>query len=1171
MKYFTILPFIKYHDKMKLYKGFLFLIFLVSINFFSFGQGLEINELMSTNRGTIYDEDGDTPDWLEIKNGTESAINLSSYYLSDNGENLLKWQFPEITLEPQQILRMFASDKDRRQQPLYWNTIINLGDSCKFTVPESPIATNWITADYDDSDWDSGTSGIGYGDGDDNTLVASNTISVFMRFRFDLENPENIEKLWFHMDYDDGFVAYLNGVEIAREGLGSSGTAVAYNQTASSHEAVIYKGKEPARYDISAFADRLKPTGNILSIQVHNTSANSSDLTGIPFLTIGTPVPVDGAIKTDYFTIPELFPHTNFKLSSKGETLYLSTAEGIVTDLITFGTIPSGFSYGRNYNNPNSWCFYETPTPGLPNSGNFFIEILNKEVVFSPSDMFISSEIQMVLSGADEDEEIRFTLDGSTPDENSMRYTAPVTINSNTPVRARVMKPGAIPGKIVSHTYVFDPPPTLPVVSVVTDPDNLWDNENGIYVLGDDYTDKIPYLGANFWEDWEKPAGIEMVETDGSQLFSLNCGLKIFGGWSRAYPQKSLAVFFRGEYGDPVLDNVQLFDTKNIDKFYSLVLRNGGNDYGYTRLRDGFMTNLVKDMNITLAAFKPVILYLNGQYWGHINLREKLNEDFLESNTGVDADAVDLLERNGTILEGSNEKYFELINFLESADMSLQASYETVSNLMDIENFIDYELSEIYFDNRDWPGNNVKFWRPQTEEGKWRWIMYDTDFGFGLYNSTAYHLNTLDFATVTNGPNWPNPPWSTLILRKLLENEKFKIDFINRFADMMNTTFLSKNVVDKIDSITDIIHPEINRHSERWQEPAEWFWSESLEDMRVFAYNRSSYMRSFIREKFNLPAYHTAIISVEPAETGKINLNTISVGGATWKGQYFQDIPIKLEANALEGYTFINWKVDGNAKTIIFSEINYKSPDDADAGDWVEIYNYGNNEIDISGWIFKDNKDNHSFVIPENTYIASHAYLVFCRNTEDFVAVHPDVTEFLGDFDFGLGSSGDAARLFSNTGELVDEVVFNAESPWVTDPNGNGPTLEFQYLTANNSEPGNWLASTVPSGTPGRQNSVVTSVKEPVTGSNRKQLNAYPNPFSEIVLITWENVGNTPSEVCIYSIDGRKLFSRNVLSTELRWNGETDQHQPLAPGIYICKVSTGGKVFTKKLILQKGR
>ncbi|PIF06648.1 MAG: hypothetical protein CSA36_00670 [Draconibacterium sp.] len=170
-----------------------------------------------------------------------------------------------------------------------------------------------------------------------------------------------------------------------------------------------------------------------------------------------------------------------------------------------------------------------------------------------------------------------------------------------------------------------------------------------------------------------------------------------------------------------------------------------------------------------------------------------------------------------------------------------------------------------------------------------------------------------------------------------------------------------------------------------------------------------------------------------------------------------------------------------------------------------------------------------------------------------------------------MGSSGDAARLFSNTGELVDEVVFNAESPWVTDPNGNGPTLEFQYLTANNSEPGNWLASTVPSGTPGRQNSVVTSVKEPVTGSNRKQLNAYPNPFSEIVLITWENVGNTPSEVCIYSIDGRKLFSRNVLSTELRWNGETDQHQPLAPGIYICKVSTGGKVFTKKLILQKGR
>ena len=622
------------------------------------------------------------------------------------------------------------------------------------------------------------------------------------------------------------------------------------------------------------------------------------------------------------------------------------------------------------------------------------------KIEFSPNEMFVSSQVQLKLSGAEEGEEIRYTLNGSEPTENSALYTSEVTIIKNTPVRARIFIPGGVAGKIASHTYVFDSKPKLPVVSIVTDSLNLWDIETGIYVLGDSYENQNPYFGANFWEDWEKPASIEMFETGGNSLFSLNCGIKIFGAWSRANPQKSLAVFFRKEYGDPELEDVQLFKSKPITEFKSFVLRNAGNDFYQSRFRDVFMTDLVRDMNTDIAASEPVVLYLNGEYWGHMNLREKINEDYLENNHNTDADSLDLLELNGNIVEGSNTEYYTLLDFLEQNNMSVNSNFVAVSEMMDIENFIDYELSQIYFDNKDWPGNNIKYWRPQSEDGKWRWIIYDTDFGFGQNGSYTY--NTLNFATATNGPGWPNPPWSTFILRKLLENNKFRNEFVNRFADMMNTTFAANAVVNRIDSIAAIIEPEIKRNSQRWGTASYSAWNQHVQTMNIFAQNRLNYLRTHIKQKFELPENHEISLTISPSGAGNITLNTITISEDHWQGEYFQDVPIALTANSFVGYRFRGWKVNGvsmldpslelnitqatsivavfeeseeDGKTIAINEINYNSPEENDAGDWIELYNWGSNEIDISGWVIKDDDDEHAFIIPENTiFEKSHIY-----------------------------------------------------------------------------------------------------------------------------------------------------------------------------------------------------
>jgi hypothetical protein len=1160
-------------------------------------QGLKINEIMSSNTFVVYDEDGDTPDWLELVNFGNTTVNLSDYYLSDGKKNLFKWMLPDYHLQPNETFLVYASGKDRLQMPLNWYTIIDINQNWKYLVPKSEPSSTWKSFSFAETGWLTGPSGIGFGDGDDNTVIPTGTISVFMRKKFTLSNLESLKSLWFHIDYDDGFVAYLNGTEICRAGLGTAGSAVPYNMSASSHEAKIYQGGSPDAFNISNFIHLLNEKENVLAIQVHNAGTGSSELSAIPFLTVGYAEKIVlNAPVSFYLQMPILYPHSNFKLSSSGETLSLTHKDGTVTDSISFGIIPANFSMGRDINNWSTWGYFATPTPGLINETPIASDIVRSEIQFSISEMFLKTSSQLTFTGANAGEEIRYTLNSSEPTESSLLFREPVTISKNTVVRARVFKTGAIPGKITTRTYLFDAPPTLPVISVSTDSANLWDNETGIYVLGPTYENQNPYYGANFWEDWEKPASIEMTGLDGGLLFSLNCGIKIFGAWSRARPQKSLAVFFRNVYGDPVLENVQLFKSKPITSFKSLVLRNSGNDYDFTRFRDGMMTDLVKNMNTDIQAFEPVILYLNGQYWGHINLREKINEDYLESNYEVDATKLDLLEYEATVLEGSNADYRELLDFLKSNSLSTNANYEYAASQIDISNFIDYQLSQIYFNNRDWPGNNIKFWKPQTEEGLWRWIMFDTDFGFGIYNSNDFTLNTIQFALEPNGPSWPNPPWSTLLFRKLVENTKFKHAFINRFADMLNTTFVGNSVVSKIDSIAAILQPEIQRHYNRWGAPSPGGWQNSVQVMRNFAMNRVSYMQTHINQQFVRAGIFEVTLSNFPSAAGKINLNSIEVSGDSWKGKYFENVPISLTAKAVRGYKFSNWEVNGVAvldqtieinlkkattikavyeqtiddgNSVVINEINYNSPVEYDAGDWVEIYNWGRTDLDISGWILKDDDNTHQFIIPKNTILKSKDFLVICRNSINFSAVHPSVTNFTGDMDFGLASASDEVRLFTDFGELVDSVAFKSELPWPVEPNGTGPTLELRHYTHDNTIAGSWKTALENLGTPGRENSVTTGVDLIAEYNSEKQLLIYPNPFTTETKIKIENNGFEPMKIQIFSMDGRLVRNDTTFDNEYIWKGDNQTGQKLQPGIYICKVQSDNRLFTSKIILSR--
>jgi len=605
-------------------------------------------------------------------------------------------------------------------------------------------------------------------------------------------------------------------------------------------------------------------------------------------------------------TAPQL--HTNFKLSGDGEQVVLSDASGKEVSRLLANGAPAGYSVGLNTMKENG--YFTTPTPGKVNSLAWFKGMIAQSVSFSKTGGE-NSEGPVELGGAADGETIRYTLDGTIPTETSPLYDGAIPIREAIAIRARIFRDGFIPSRTASRTFLPGETHDLPVISLITAPDNFFNEETGIYVFGDSFDEEEPFYGANFWEDWEREIHFAFYEANGELGTEFDAGVKIFGGWSRANDQRSLAIFARSRYGTDEIE-YPLFPDLPYDEFQSLVLRNSGNDWMRTMLRDAALTSLMADADLDYTAYRPTVAYLNGDYWGIYNLREKVNEHFLASKHGVDADEIDLLEGNATVVEGSNTAYKQLMEFVQRQDLVLPTNYANVEQQIDIQNFINYQIAQIYFNNRDWPGNNIKFWKsPGT---KWRWILYDVEFGFGIYEPEEYADNALEFATAPDGPNWPNPPWSTLLLRQLLTNATFEQQFINAFSDALNGRFLPERVIARIDEYATPIESEISRHYDRWQlseeEPRTLVdWQADLDHMRAFAQQRPQYLWQHIATQFELADPVPITLELNP-DAGEIWINSLRVSRAQWSGLYFPGVPVAIQVEAKPGYRFSHWRTD---------------------------------------------------------------------------------------------------------------------------------------------------------------------------------------------------------------------------------------------------------------------
>jgi hypothetical protein len=546
----------------------------------------------------------------------------------------------------------------------------------------------------------------------------------------------------------------------------------------------------------------------------------------------------------------------------------------------------------------------------------------------------------------------------STTYDYTPTYFPNAPIFKSTIVKARAIKAGARPSPIVTRTYFITPLGsarfTLPVVSISTNEDRFFEYNNGIHVAGKDFDtwrtnnpNRIPdYEIGNFARKGataERVSNISMF-MNGNEIVNNTVGVRIRGNYSRIYPSKAFNIYSRSEHGDSRI-NYKLFEDQTYQSYERLTLKSSSGDQYHTLFRDPLNHEIIKGMRVETEAYRPVITFVNGEYWGVQSLREKYDDKYFERVFGIDGDELDVLENNAEIEEGDAAHYLAMINYVENNSLATTQNYEYIKTQMDTDSFQDYFISNIYLQNVDWPGNNIIYWRKKTaayvpnapygHDGRWRWAIHDMDSTFGISGGNNY-LNSLADATAAGGTSWPNPDWSTLLLRKLLENAEFKQEFISRFADVMNTYFHSNRVVAKINEIKNILQPEMNEHIQRWKAPSSISsWNYFLDREIGFANERPGFQRDHIRGKFEISNNINATIDVSSEEHGHVKLNTIDILATTpginanpypWTGVYFSNVPVKLTAIAKNGYVFSHWEgfsTSTNAEISVVTNSNF--------------------------------------------------------------------------------------------------------------------------------------------------------------------------------------------------------------------------------------------------------
>ena len=744
--------------------------------------GLYINEFMASNATTICDSFGSYSDWIELYNSTDTDMDISGFGISDNLSQPMKYRFPDgTTIAAKGYLVVFCSGNEGMQNgelhaPFglrsYGEDVVianragRIIDSYSFKNQETDVSMARIPDGAGEFQSNSQPS-PGY----------PNTGAGYSAFDAANRLP-------------------LGGVYISEFG-GSTGSVASdwvelYNSTGSAVNLGGYgisnNPKNPAKW---IFPDISIEPGEYLLLYATGSA--------------------DKAQKKNL--------KLNFYISSTGEALFFFDPNGKLIDKLSAGRMKSGQSYGRD--GSDNRFYYAEPTPGAQNGKGY--EGITQLPAFSVTPGIYDNAVTVAIT-AGEGETIRYTTDCTTPNASSEVYSGELSLSKNSVIRAAAFRDGYLSGDVATATYLFRSDGVnhaLPVVTLVTDPDNLWNSKTGIYATGDQfdpdaasYADTLKsatYYQAKFATEeqvdtiWEKPAAFSLFDDNGKQVFTQNVGIRIAGSFGRGRAQKGFNVIARKEYGKGSME-YPFFENRPYTEYKAVVLRAGAQDQNRSKIRDELASGLLEgtDINILYQAYRPTVLYLNGEYWGVYFLKEKRNRFFVAQHENTENN-VDLAIGKGFKQRsyGDNSDWVSLYEYATSHDLSSAEAYAYVSERMDVDSFRDYMIAEIYNGNTD--TYNFQYYR--LKGGKWKFIFYDFCWGFQSpgHETLAFRMGKT-----------PSDVCSAKLFAAMLQNKGWRDSFCRRFGELLNTAFAPERVSALIEELYGYVEPEIKREREKF-------------------------------------------------------------------------------------------------------------------------------------------------------------------------------------------------------------------------------------------------------------------------------------------------------------------------------------------------------------------
>lgn len=698
-------------------------------------DALIISELMSTN--DLYPIDGKLCDWIELYNAGESDIDLSNYYASNDAAELYKCQLPSTTIAPGGYI------------------VLSCGDTLNFNLSKSGDKV-FITRS-------------------DGVIASSCTFEAMEK-----------NTAW---TYDRGIVTepspgYPNTSDGHNSAIGTRAGLVISEVISSNSK---YYAVDGEYYDLVELKNNGTEPIKLSDYCLSDKSSKLSKYT-LPDVTLGA--------GEYYVVVCDGDKYAPFKISSKGEKLYLSTTDGDVVDALEVPKIPANRSFGRD--SSGKLGFFATPTFGKANGVGY------SSVVSAPTASlasgFYSGAQSLTLSG---EGTIYYTTDGSKPTTASKVYDGSViAVTKTMSVRTLSCDGDRIPSEVTTFNYFIDVPDYSNPVVMISMAQDDFDGTNGIYTKYNN-------------TDLEKEAGFAYY-VGGVEQFSINCGIKLFGASSRMYAKKSFQLKFRTKYGLSKL-NYKFFDDLDITEFNNIVMRSGSQSIMKyrTMLTDELITSIASTSGnmkgVLVQSYKPINLYINDRYMGVYFFREKIDEDFVANHWGVDPDSVTVINWVNTVKYGASDQgWHDLWDFVatKKADLTKDENYQKVVEQLNVESFMDVYIMRIWGGDRD-SGNIRAAKSPDYDGGRWNFILFDCDLCLDVgstKNELSYIMTDSSIARLHT------------LFRALMKNESFKEQFLTRLGYHMNNTFTAEKAQARFDALVSEVEGDMVYNVECWKD-----------------------------------------------------------------------------------------------------------------------------------------------------------------------------------------------------------------------------------------------------------------------------------------------------------------------------------------------------------------